>query len=152
MDLYGTHQRMLVKHLMRTTGPVVELGAGYYSTPILHEITQWQGRHLTTVDNNADWLNRFREFENDMHTLRLLQSWDQFGVEGKYGLAFVDHADPPSHPRWLQVLKLIPAAEVIIIHDTEDVLYGYDQIMGLVDVIDEDRTHLTHTTVIKRKS
>lgn len=152
MDLYGTHQRLLVKHLMRTTGPVVELGAGYYSTPILHEITQAQGRHLTTVDNNAEWLNRFNEFENEGHALQLIQSWDEFSVDRKYGLAFVDHADPPSHPRWLQVLKLIPSCEAIVIHDTEDVLYGYNQIMGLVDVIEEDKAHRTQTMVIRKKA
>ena len=150
MDLYATHQRLLVKYMMQTIGPVIELGAGNYSTPILHEIAAAQGRHLTTVDNNPDWLNRFKIFENDGHTLELLQSWDDFQPES-YGLAFVDHADPPGHPRWLQVQKLLPVAGVIVIHDTEDDLYGYAKLMGEIDVIDEDTTHKTHTRVIRRK-
>lgn len=74
MDLFATHQRLLVKHMMQTTSPVIELGAGNYSTPILHEIAAAQGRHLTTVDNNPDWLNRFKIFERDGHSLSLLQS------------------------------------------------------------------------------
>jgi predicted O-methyltransferase YrrM len=152
MDLYATHQRLLVKHMMATTGPVIELGAGNYSTPILHEIAAAQGRHLTTVDHNPDWLNKFRVFENARHTLTLLQSWDDFAVTEPHGLAFVDHADPPSHPRWLQVLKLIPTTSVIVIHDTEDDQYGYSKLMDLIDVIDEDTTFQTHTRVIKRKS
>lgn len=150
MDLYGTHQRLLVRYMMQTIGPVIELGAGNYSTPILHEIAAAQGRHLTTVDNNPYWLNRFKIFENDGHALKLLQSWNDFQPES-YGLAFVDHADPPSHPRWLQVQKLLPVAGVIVIHDTEDDLYGYAKLMGEIDVIDEDTTHKTHTRVIRRK-
>lgn len=150
MDLYATHQRLLVKYMMQTAGPVTELGAGNYSTPILHEIAAAQGRHLTTVDNNPDWLNRFKIFEWERHTLTLLQSWDEFHPE-PCGLAFVDHADPPTHPRWLQVQKLLPVAEVIVIHDTEDDQYGYAKLMGQINVIDEDTTFRTHTRVIQRK-
>lgn len=136
--------------MMQTTGQVIELGAGNYSTPILHEIASAQDRHLTTVDNNADWLNRFKIFENDGHTLELLQSWNDFKPES-YGLAFVDHADPPSHPRWLQVQKLLPVSGVIVIHDTEDDQYGYAKLMGQIEIIDEDRTFKTHTQVIRLK-
>ena len=150
MDLYATHQRLLVKYLMQTNGPVIELGAGNYSTPILHEIASAQGRQLTTIDNNPEWLNRFKVFESANHTLTLLPSWDDFQPES-YGLAFVNHADPPGHPRWLQVQKLLPVAGVIVIHDTEDDLYGYAKLMGDIDVIDEDTTHRTHTRVIRRK-
>ena len=151
MDLYDTHQRLLVKHMMQTTGPVIELGAGNYSTPILHEIAAVQGRHLTTFDNNPDWLNRFKIFEWEHHSLKLLSTWDEFHAL-PCGLAFVDHADPPQHPRWLQVQKLLPVANVIVIHDTEDDLYGYAKLMDQIDVIDEDTTHKTHTRVIKAKA
>ena len=150
MDLYATHQRLLVKYMMQTTGPVIELGAGNYSTPILHEIAAAQGRPLTTVDNNPEWLNRFKLFEWERHTLTLLPSWDDFQAE-PCGLAFVDHADPPGHPRWIQVEKLLPVAGVIVIHDTEDDLYGYARLIDQIDVIDEDTTHRTHTRVIRRK-
>ena len=152
MDLYGTHQRLLVKYMMQTTGPVIELGAGNYSTPILHEIAAAQGRHLTTVDNNPEWLSKFEAFENAGHTLTLLKSWDDFVVTEPHGLAFVDHADPPGHPRWLQVLKLIPTTNVIVIHDTEDETYGYAKLKELVDVIDEDTTFRAPTRVIRAKA
>ena len=152
MDLYGTHQRLLVKYMMQTTGPVIELGAGNYSTPILHEIAAAQGRHLTTVDNNPEWLGKFKAFENAGHTLTLLASWDDFTVTEPHGLAFVDHADPPSHPRWLQVLKLIPTTNVIVIHDTEDETYGYAKLMDLVHVMDDDTSFRTHTRVIRAKA
>jgi predicted O-methyltransferase YrrM len=150
MDLYATHQRLLVKYMMQTIGRVIELGAGNYSTPILHEIAASQGRHLITVDNNPDWLNRFKIFESDSHIFKLLTSWDDFEPVS-CGLAFVDHADPPTHPRWLQVQKLLPIAEVIIIHDTEDDQYGYSKLIDLIDVIDEDTTFRTHTRVIRKK-
>lgn len=152
IDLYATHQRLLVKWMMRTAGPVIELGAGNYSTPILHEIAAAQDRHLTTVDNNPDWLDRFKIFEGPGHVFNLLASWEDFAAPESCGLAFVDHADPPTHPRWLQVQKLIPVAGVIVIHDTEDALYGYAKLTHLVDVIDEDTTHRTNTRVIRKKS
>jgi hypothetical protein len=40
---------------------------------------------------------------------------------------------------------------VVVIHDTEDDLYGYAKLMHLFDVIDEDTRYGTHTRVIRRK-
>jgi len=131
---------------------VIELGAGNYSTPILHEICEAQRRTLKTYDNNAEWLNRFKLLESDTHKLNLIASWDDFALSQPHGLAFVDHADiPTNHARWLQCVKLIPTTGVIVIHDTEDSLYGYDKLIDLVDVIDEDTRFQTHTRVIRRK-
>jgi hypothetical protein len=143
---------MLVKYLLQTTGDVIELGSGNYSTPILHEITAHQGRRLETIDNNKDWLKLFKHFESSLHTIQFIRRWNRFQPTKQYGLAFVDHADPPTHPRWLQVEKLLPLAQTIIIHDTEDPLYGYDKIMDRVDVIDSCTQYKTHTLVLRPKS
>jgi hypothetical protein len=43
---FGTHTTPLVTAIMHTSGPVLEMGCGDYSTPMLHAILAKQGRFL----------------------------------------------------------------------------------------------------------
>lgn len=57
-----THVPILVRALFHTTGPVLEFGAGYYSTAVLAELCRAMHRDLTTVEQDdfwADWAARF---------------------------------------------------------------------------------------------
>lgn len=148
---YSTHQQMVVKYLLQATGNIIELGSGHYSTPLIHEIAEARGLNAETVDNDKEWLRTFKHLESDRHSIRHINSWNEFVVEKNYSVAFVDHADPPTHPRWLQVLKLIPYSDIIIVHDSEDTLYGYGEIMNMVSVVESDTRHQTHTLVLRPK-
>jgi predicted O-methyltransferase YrrM len=151
MDQFATHIQMLIKYLMVCDGDVIELGSGNYSTPLIHEVVKSRGRKLDTYDSNEQWLERFRNLEDESTRLHHVKDWDSFSVDKKYGLAFIDHADPPSHQRWTQVVKLIPFSSLIIIHDTEDDQYGYknlDDVSGL-ELIEEDERHSARTKVFK---
>ena len=121
-DPYSTHQRLLVRGLMETTGPVLELGCGHYSTPIVQEICRSQNREMTSLDNHPAWVRQF-----DAKTVR----WDRFTPDCSYGLVMVDHADPPHHQRWKQILKLLPWCDTFVAHDTEDPLYGYHELRNM---------------------
>ena len=58
---YGTHLRLVVVASLLTSGDILELGAGLFSTPLLHNITQqWssgQTRTLGTCQclHRSDW-------------------------------------------------------------------------------------------------
>lgn len=128
-DPYSTHQRLLVRGLMETTGPVLELGCGHYSTPILQEICNAQGRDLLSLDNHPAWVKQF-----SAKTIR----WEHFSPTRSYGLVVVDHADPPKHERWKQVLKLLPCCDTFVTHDTQDPLYGYNEIRNMFHVTEDE--------------
>ena len=151
MDQFATHLRMLVKYLMLCDGDVIELGSGNYSTPLIHEVVKARGRKLDTYDSNEDWLDRFRNLEDESTTLNYVSDWSAFSVSKQYGLAFIDHADPPAHQRWIQVVGLIQFSSIIIIHDTEDDQYGYKNLEGIsgLELIEEDVQHRAFTKVFR---
>jgi len=70
---YGTHMRLLLVGTLLTAGDVLELGAGLYSTHLLHNITQlWSPdttRHLVTVETDRHWLESFTSLQNEQHQL-----------------------------------------------------------------------------------
>lgn len=60
-DPYGTHQPVLRAIAMKTSGPIIEFGCGNSSTDLLHEICKKENRILISIDDNLEWLNKYRE-------------------------------------------------------------------------------------------
>ena len=91
-DCYSTHRPVLVKILAITDGPVLELGCGWGSTPLLHKLCKEQNRMLITVEDNMDWMARFKEqFESDSHIF--------LNVSGK------NMKDPDNADHWIHFIK-----------------------------------------------
>lgn len=56
-DPYATHVPVLQYFLARTTRPTLELGAGWYSTPLFLNHAGDNLDHHVTLESNKNWLN-----------------------------------------------------------------------------------------------
>lgn len=123
-DQYGSHVPFLVRCAIRTKGPMLELGSGFYSTPVLHEIAQTMNRPLLTLDDSERWLahqndlcvppHEFGVSEDLRQHSRLLKPMNA----DRWGLVFVDSS--PAETRGELVMMLKDIADIIVCHDTED--------------------------------
>jgi len=126
---YGSHLPLLMRVMEMTTGPVLELGAGIFSTPILHYICWRDKRQLVSMDNDPrfyEWAGRFR---NTYHELMLVKDWAVADIEHAWDVALVDHS--PGERRIVEIERLAQWAKYIIIHDTNgrwNKAYHYDRI------------------------
>ena len=137
----GTHSVPLAISCMNTTGPVLEMGCGLYSTTMLHTICEKQGRRLHTVDHTLSWLEKFIHLKSPSHTFEHLKcgslnvtiyefmyrlsshwakkidhSWDQVGDGEKWGLVFLDQL--PLSRRVKDIKRLRNSTDVFVIHNT----------------------------------
>jgi hypothetical protein len=158
-DPYATHSPVLTAMLAATAGPVLELGCGNYSTPILHEMCKAMGRQLVSVESDYEWLNKFIAFRSENHLLCLCgergNEWRFFISEEKtltgmhWGLVFVDN--DPVGQRKFDIEQLRGNTDYFVIHDTEPEV---EHIYGFADILKtfkyrKDYTLLTpHTTVV----
>lgn len=120
------HLTALGDCLDRTTGRVLELGAGIHSTPFLHRRCQRRGRTLWTLDNNAGYLVRFRYLARPWHHLDVVRDWvTDPRVADLWDVALVDQA--PADARVPTLARLAWTARFIVIHDTNIDEYGFDR-------------------------
>lgn len=152
MDLVATHQRCLVGAALRTIGPILELGVGWYSTPILHEIAEVQQRKLYTVDNNEYWIAQFKVLEEKSrwHFVWPIGWWGELREIAHeamhFGLVFVDQGQPCE--REYAIRMLLNQADVFVMHDTEEEFaYGYGRTLPLFKYLYTDRCQKAWTTV-----
>lgn len=127
MDRTSTHFPILAAVVARTTGPVLELGCGDYSTPMLHLLCR--DRRLVSLEADAGWLARFADLASERHELVRVADWA--GAEildcGEWDVALVDHA--PGNRRVPEIRRLMHRARFIVVHDTEDPGYGYESVL-----------------------
>ena len=119
---WGSHLPTLVQAVERTVGPVLELGAGFFSTPVLHALCR--SRLLVTMESDKAWLDNFRHMECGRHRFvaveNTLDGWlaavNKVIVEvPDIAVAFVDHQ--PSETRVECAARLAPFAKVLLLHD-----------------------------------
>lgn len=141
---YSTHQQALVRMLMRTSGPALEMGIGEYSSVVAHEILQSQNRYFRTVTQDWAWYNKYqflRTYIDPVHDIRLLSggksltTWQQ-NLESllpdlypRWSVVFVDQAPAAARPWAMRQLKSV--TDFFVVHDTERMSqYGYTDIFA----------------------
>lgn len=112
----GSHLPVLMKLLPMTTGPVLELGCGYNSTPVMHWACFAQDRKMVTYESNPDFFDFADAYIADFHEVKHVSEWDSVDVSQPWGLALVDHS--PESARGPLASRLAHV-EYVIVHDTQ---------------------------------
>lgn len=114
---WGSHIPLLLRALCATRGPVLEMGMGTFSTPILHWLCFDADRQLVSLDDDPKWVNAHASFVRDWHRIEHVEDWDAYPLTERYwSVALIDHAPPER--RKVDALRLADHAEIILLHDT----------------------------------
>ncbi len=122
---WSTHMPVLIRTVQMTNGPVLELGAGIFSTPLLHWLCAEKDRRLATYESVLKYYRIAKQFKSKTHTIKLVDDWDKININKHWSVAFVDH---PTDRRMKDTLRLKDKADYIILHDTQDSGYRYDKV------------------------
>ena len=123
---------ILTKLIYQTSGDVLELGMGLYSTPLLHWLCFDQGRRLVSFDSQQQYYDINKNFQSDLHEVNLIDDWNKADIVHPWSIAFVDHE--PAHRRIEDIKRLAYCSLYVVVHDTEprdNKFYRYDKIFPL---------------------
>lgn len=124
---WSSHTAMLIKVLQHSEGPVLEIGGGLFSTPLLHWMCKEMDRKLITYENDRKYYGFIKDFNRGDHQTILVEDWNKIDIESTHwGMVFIDHS--PSIRRIKEAKRVANNADFIICHDTqpgEDKFYKY---------------------------
>lgn len=145
---YGTHLPVLIKALEKTSGDVLELGMGVFSTPYLHYKCILDDRKLVSYENYRDWMNFFIKYgyKHPNHEIHFVDKYEDARIDDKtWSVALIDQT--PDSSRVETIKRLASLVEYIVIHDSNgryNKIYHYDTIYPLFKfhtVWDQDSNH-----------
>lgn len=133
LSVFGflSHLPLLTAACTISTGSVLELGAGFGSTFMLHGICASAKRKIVTIENDKNWIAAFNFYKRPWHEFKLVSSFVGLPEYSQnWGLAFVDHGILGERGIALASVHHVP---IVVCHDTchEDLNYFYDNIYPL---------------------
>lgn len=115
---WSSHLPILIKVLNISEGPVLEMGMGLFSTPVIHWLCLDKKRTLVSYENDLNYFNQNKAFETPWHQIKLVDNWGRSDIENTHwGLAFIDHT--PEARRSIDIKRILNKADYIVVHDTE---------------------------------
>lgn len=129
----GSHLPVLIRIVLMTEGPILELGTGFFSTPVLHWLCAENKRELVSCESSESFIAVAKNYEADFHEVVLIKDWAKFDIESRHwSIVLVDHAPGPQ--RKVEFARVANYADYVIVHDTEpknDRYYHYSEVAPL---------------------
>jgi hypothetical protein len=147
----STHFPMLIKAVQSTTGPILEMGSGLFSTPLLHWLCSPTKRSLTTCESYAHYLEFADKFKTEWHKTMFVKPQEQPKFESKFSVVFIDHSPKRPRTRGDDALMFKDSADLIVLHDAGEnpyEKYGYAPIYKHFKYVTHWTGCLPHTTVL----
>jgi hypothetical protein len=91
-----SHVPLLAQVIAHTQGPILELGCGHGSTPLIHALCEPTCRHVVSADDDPEWLGQFECYRQSWHDLTLIPSkhhWKLLSWGSGWSVVFVDHGN-----------------------------------------------------------
>lgn len=149
MHHYSTHLPLLAACVARTSGPVLELGCGLYSTAVLHALCL-PDRPLLSLDSDPEWLAKFTHYRRcASHTVRQINQWADapLDCDGKrWSVVLIDQK--PAADRAPSLERYREHADLIVCHDSEHRLYDYERVASTFRYRIEWKRYAPWTTVL----
>ncbi len=146
---YATHTVPLVLALESIGGDVLELGVGYGSTPLLHNLcipTNVSGpiRNVVSLEDNLEWYERFAGYQSSWHLVvfakDIITETKRFIESRRFGVVLVDNDSTDLEVKGMfenriEAVELLKdEAKIVVVHDTDDVRLSTDsRWLDLVD-------------------
>lgn len=112
---YQSHLPALLACIVSTSGTVLELGVGHFSTPQLHALCGALGRRVISVESDSEWREHFRSrYEGITHWFKR-----DISMPGRWSVAFIDHS-PGGENRAKAFKELIEFSDYVVVHDYHD--------------------------------
>lgn len=114
---WGSHLVPLMALVCATRGPILEVGAGHWSTPLLHRYCVAAGRKLVTIDSNRQWIETFgdmRVCEHELHAVNF-DEYFALAVRHEWSVVFLDQS--PGGRRAADAVLFKDRADYIMSHD-----------------------------------
>lgn len=127
---WSTHIPVLMRVVEISDGPVLELGAGVFSTPVLHWMCMVRQRRLITLEESELYFQWARQFRSNNHSIRHVADLEDFPYKDFFwSVVLVDHGDDKRRGR--DAIRLKNNADYIVLHDTNpscQSTFGYDEV------------------------
>lgn len=120
IDIYATHQQILVREALNCNQDIMETGCGYYSTPLLVEIAKAKGIKLIGFVQDINWARRFDYLIGSHYQQIQIDFTKEIPLTQRFGMCFLDH-EQFVRDRIKHLDNILKHTDTVVVHDADKV-------------------------------
>ena len=129
---YGSNLIPLTVAALLSEGPLLELGMGKFSTPLLHMIGVDHEREVVSLETDLQWMLKFAAYNltqfHKIYHFANIGLMSKFGLNQAWGMVLVDHIHAGLRP--LDIIQFANLSQIVVAHDSEkreEGVYQYEK-------------------------
>ena len=133
---WASHLPALFSCLLATSGAVLEVGAGDWSTPLLRKFCAVAGRSFISLEEDEGWANKCGSISVNTPVAMTNTLVSAATRSGGWSIVFLDHN---GHRRATDALLFVDSAEYVVIHDypSPDIFKDMDEKRWKHQIVDK---------------
>ncbi len=152
--LMGSHLPLLIRAVENSTGPILEVGGGDFSTPMLDMLCRKEKRLFITFETFLSWYEKLKGYKSDYHKIIHIDNCQEIHTHPvianqPWGVVFIDQK--PAYSRRFSAQYFADKAKYVILHDSEpeqENHYKYNRIYSQFKYRYNYTAIVPHTTVL----
>jgi hypothetical protein len=120
IDIYATHQQILIQEALKCNQDIMETGCGYYSTPLLVEIAKSKGIKLIGFVQDINWARRFDYLIGSHYQQIQIDFTQEIPLTQRFGMCFLDH-EQFVRDRIKHLNNILEHTDTVVVHDADKV-------------------------------
>ena len=120
IDIYATHQQVLIQEALKCNQDIMETGCGYYSTPLLVEIAKSKGIKLIGFVQDINWARRFDYLIGSHYQQIQIDFTQEIPLTQRFGMCFLDH-EQFVRDRIKHLNNILEHTDTVVVHDADKV-------------------------------
>jgi hypothetical protein len=120
IDIYATHQQVLIQEALKCNQDIMETGCGYYSTPLLVEIAKSKGIKLIGFVQDINWARRFDYLIGSHYQQIQIDFTQEIPLTQRFGMCFLDH-EQFVRERIKHLNNILEHTDTVVVHDADKV-------------------------------
>ena len=146
IDIYATHQQVLIQEALNCNEDIMETGCGYYSTPLLVEIAKAKGIKVISFVQEINWARRFDYLIGSHYQQIQIDFAKEIPLTQRFGMCLLDH-EQLVKDRIKHLNHILKHTDTVVIHDA-DIVQSFNFLHKPHTI--EMHKHLTPNTAVIR--
>jgi hypothetical protein len=120
IDIYATHQQILIQEALKCNEDIMETGCGYYSTPLLVEIAKSKRIKLIGFVQDINWARKFDYLIGSHYQQIQIDFKQEIPLTQRFGMCFLDH-EQFVRDRIKHLNNILEHTDTVVVHDADKV-------------------------------
>jgi len=142
----GTFIPVLISAVENTAGPILEIGCGDNSTPLLHALCSVNERYLLSISVDKEMFSKYSYLNRPWHQITILPSVAHVNKDVWWSVVLIDYISETERINAIKVLRA--TTDIFVVHDADSLHHEFNNLLDSFKYRYDYKQYVPSTTIV----